>query len=67
MGRSNDYVRVEHEGIRRDDSSDGAVLFELESTDGDVTWVPRSLLKSYDDEELWIPEWKAEDLEVDYE
>ena len=63
---SNDYwVRVDHDGIRRDEpDEDDAVLFNL---DGEHQWVPRSLLKSYDDEEMWIPKWKAEDLGADYE
>ena len=65
MGR-NEIVRVLHNGIKRDDAGDGAVLFYVDG-DEDEAWVPRSLLKSYDDEEFWTPLWKAEDLGCDYE
>jgi hypothetical protein len=45
-----------------------AVLFNVDcDDDNDQAWVPRSLLTSYDDEEMWIPEWKAEEIGADYE
>lgn len=67
---NNDDVRVEHDGIKLDRSDLEAVLFFLESEDEKEegsTWIPRSLLKSYDNEELWIPRWKAEQLGCDHE
>jgi hypothetical protein len=71
MSWDNDYdVLVKHDGIKLDRGDLGAVLFFLESADEDeegATWVPRSLLTKYDNSELWIPKWKAEQLECDYE
>ena len=48
-----------------DDEQYKAVLFFLENDEPE--WIPRSLLKSFDDDEMWIPKWKAEELGVDYE
>lgn len=63
-------VLIKHDGIKLDRSDLGAVLFFLESVDEDeegATWIPRSLLKAYDNKELWVPRWKAEQLECEYE
>lgn len=71
MSWDNDYdVLVKHDGIKLDRSDLGAVLFFLESVDEDeegATWIPRSLLTNYDNDTLWIPKWKAEQLECDHE
>lgn len=70
FGSSREPVLVRHDGIKLDRDDLEAVLFFLESdaeeADGG-TWIPRSLLKSYDEDELWIPEWKAEQLGCAYE
>ena len=67
MGKRN-FVRVLHNGIEVDRDHLEAVLFNVDCDDkDDRAWVPRSLLTSYDDEEMWIPEWKAEAIGADYE
>jgi hypothetical protein len=63
-------VLVKHDGIKVDRDDLGAVLFKLESTEEEAdgcTWIPRSLMVAYDDEEIWIPKWKAEQLGCDFE
>lgn len=70
MSWDNDYeVCVPHDGIKIDRKNAAAVLFYLESVDAEpgCTWIARSLLKSYDNEELWIPKWKADQLECEHD
>ena len=69
-GNDQEDVLIKHDGIKLDRSDLGAVLFFLESDQEDeagTTWIPRSLLGAYDNKELWVPRWKAEQLGCDYE
>lgn len=68
MGKR-DYVKVMHDGIEVDKPErDDAVLFNVDCDEPDAqVWIPRSLLKSFDADEMWIPEWKAEEIGADYE
>lgn len=63
------WVRAEHLGVKFDSDDQRAVLFVVPEDVSDLghVWVPRSLLKSYDEESMVIPQWKAEELEIDYE
>jgi len=64
----NDYVLVQHNGVVVDRDDLNAVLFSVDCDEpDDQAWIPRSLLESYDDDEMWIPEWKAEEIGADYE
>lgn len=67
MGRDgDDLVGIEHEGIKRDEDTEGAVLFKCQ---GNEIWIPRSQLEDYDEDVLVIPKWLADDrdLEPDFD
>jgi hypothetical protein len=66
------WVKVEHEGVMKDDDGYAAVLFKAEGCEGDGTrtqqvWIPRSQLKDWDEDEMIIPQWLADDRGLDWE
>ena len=65
---NNDYVCVPHHGVKLDREDKGAVLFHVDCDEpNDEVWIPRSLLKSFDEDEMWIPRWKADEIGADYD
>lgn len=58
------YVRVAHDGIVSDNTTQGAVQF---NANGRREWIPRSQLEDYRDDWMEIPRWLAEARELDYE
>ena len=57
-------VRVEHDGIAKDDPEKDAVCFFVA---GKQVWLPRSQVTDYDNELLSLPKWLAEKEDLDYE
>lgn len=70
---SGDYwVRIQHEGVKRDEDSEAAILFKArgilaDGTPTDEVWLPRSQIQEHDDEEAVIPQWLADDRGLDWE
>lgn len=58
------HVRVEHEGIVKDDPKHQAVLFYC---GGSEVWIPRSQMESYSEDYMVVPRWLAEERDLDYE
>lgn len=68
----NYWVTVLHDGVKRDEDMDAAILFKAQGLDAsgkktDEVWIPRSQIQEHDDEEMIIPKWLAEDRGLDWE
>lgn len=62
LGGSDEPVDISHDGVILDEDQYQAILFKIEDKD---VWIPRSLIVEFDGDSVTVPQWKAEELELD--
>lgn len=62
LGGRDDLVDIPHDGVVLDEDQHRAILFKI---DGEEVWLPRSQIVEHDDNTVTIPQWLAEDRDLD--